>query len=128
MSFWKNKNVVITGGAGFIGSSLTKNLVAEGSRVTVVDNLDRGKVEFLDSVLDDITFIRQDLRDPSFRLDRPVDIIIHLASKVRGIGYYTSSPHDVMRDNILIDSNVLDMALKLEVKYFFMRVVLMYIL
>ena len=43
MSFWKNKKILITGGAGFIGSHLANNLIAEGAKVTVIDNLQRGE-------------------------------------------------------------------------------------
>jgi GDP-D-mannose 3',5'-epimerase len=121
MSFWENKNIVITGGAGFIGSALTKNLVAEGSNITVVDNLERGKLEFLESVIDDITFVHKDLRNSPIGLPpgESIDIVIHLASKVGGIGYYTSFPHEVMQNNIMIDSNVMDMVLTEKIPYLF---------
>ena len=39
MSFWKDKKVMVTGGAGLIGSALSANLIKCGSKVTIVDNL-----------------------------------------------------------------------------------------
>ena len=43
----KNKNILITGGAGFIGSHLAKALVQD-NRITIVDNLERGSLEFIE--------------------------------------------------------------------------------
>ena len=45
MNYWHNKKVLVTGGAGFIGSHLVRRLFAEGSRVTALDNLQSGKWE-----------------------------------------------------------------------------------
>ena len=42
MSFWKNRRTLVAGGAGFIGSYLVEQLVADGAEVTVVDNLEKG--------------------------------------------------------------------------------------
>ena len=41
------KKILVTGGAGFIGSHLVKRLVKQGHDVTVIDNLERGRVEFI---------------------------------------------------------------------------------
>lgn len=56
-------NLLVTGGAGFIGSNLTERLVREGFAVRVLDNLSNGKWRNLERVLRDIEFIRGDLRD-----------------------------------------------------------------
>ncbi len=42
MGYWQDKRVLVTGGAGFIGSYLVEYLVENGARVGVVDNLERG--------------------------------------------------------------------------------------
>lgn len=56
--------VLVTGGAGFIGSHLVEALVGRGHRVRVLDNLSTGNLRNLDSVLKKIDFIRGDIRDP----------------------------------------------------------------
>jgi len=63
MPFWSGKSVLVTGGAGFIGSHLTPALLAAGARVTVVDSLERGTKEALRAVWGEITFDKADLRD-----------------------------------------------------------------
>ena len=47
MSYWRDKSVLVTGGAGFIGSNLCKNLVYAGAYVTIIDNFERGKKEYI---------------------------------------------------------------------------------
>ena len=59
------KHVVITGGAGFVGSHMADALLARGERVTVVDNLLTGKEENLRHLASEerFTFLRQDVID-----------------------------------------------------------------
>ncbi len=56
-------NFAVTGGAGFIGSHLTKYLVSVGHNVTVIDNLFRGKLSNLEEVKDNINFLKLDILD-----------------------------------------------------------------
>lgn len=53
--------VIVTGGAGFIGSHLVEKLVRESHEVVVIDNLSGGNIGNLDKVIDQITFIQSDL-------------------------------------------------------------------
>src|SRR5947209_10375838 len=57
--------VLITGGAGFIGSHLVRRLLAMGSEVAVLDNLATGRLANLDEVAADIQFFEGDVRNPS---------------------------------------------------------------
>ena len=60
----KRSTVLVTGGAGFIGSHLVDALVRNGNRVRVLDNLSSGTLRNLEQVRAKIDFIRGDLRDP----------------------------------------------------------------
>jgi len=111
--FWEGKKVLVTGGAGFIGSNLTDRLVRLGAAVRVVDNLERGKLEYLRDVIGDIDFIQKDLRDWKVceEVCRDAAIVFHLAAKVGGIKYYLEKPGEVLLQNTLIDAYVLQASL-----------------
>jgi GDP-D-mannose 3',5'-epimerase len=118
----KINNILITGGAGFIGSHFVKRMVNKGYNVTVIDNLERGKLEFIQDILDKITFIQADLRDFQAveSCFKNQDCVVHLASKVGGIGTYLSKPYEVMNSNITMDSNVLKGIIENKIeKYFY---------
>jgi nucleoside-diphosphate-sugar epimerase len=119
--FWQNKRVLITGGAGFIGSNLTELLVSLGAEVRVVDNLERGKRKNLSTVLDRIEFVSADLckRETCREACRRIDVAFHLAAKVGGIGYYLSRPGEVIFQNTLIDSFMLQAVLEENVSRYF---------
>ncbi|MFC2143093.1 NAD-dependent epimerase/dehydratase family protein [Candidatus Aenigmatarchaeota archaeon] len=70
---------LVTGGAGFIGSNLTIELVKKGHEVIVIDNLATGVMENLESVKNDITFVKSDLQDNSnfLKASKGVDYIFH---------------------------------------------------
>ncbi|MFC1745384.1 NAD-dependent epimerase/dehydratase family protein [Candidatus Riflebacteria bacterium] len=57
--------ILVTGGAGFIGSHLVKHFVQEGHFVKVIDNLLSGHLKNLESVRDEIEFIQEDIRNES---------------------------------------------------------------
>jgi dTDP-glucose 4,6-dehydratase len=73
--------VVVTGGAGFLGSHLSERLLAEGHSVVVVDNCSTGRLENIKHLLtnDNVTFFKADTAEPLL-LDGPVDAVCHLAS------------------------------------------------
>jgi UDP-glucose 4-epimerase len=77
----EGKKVLVTGGAGFIGSHLVDQLVARGAQVTVVDNLSTGSRENLKHLdAGTIDFLELDVRDPAIgEAVSGSDIIFHLA-------------------------------------------------
>ena len=83
-SFWKGKRVLVTGGAGFIGSHLTKRLVGEGAEVTVfcLLQLGYGQLRNLKEVSSQIRFVRGDVRNFNsvMRVVRNTEIVFHLAA------------------------------------------------
>jgi nucleoside-diphosphate-sugar epimerase len=86
-SYWKDKNVLITGGAGFIGSSIAHELVASGAHVTVLDAmlpLYGGNLFNLDGIIDKIDFVQGDIRDMELvkKLVLGKDVIFSLAAQV----------------------------------------------
>jgi len=73
---------VVTGGAGFIGSHITKKLVERGDVVTVIDNMNTGKKKNLESVINRINFVRGDILDIDLLEDitKNADGIFHQAA------------------------------------------------
>lgn len=78
-----NQSVLVTGGAGFIGSHLCEALVHNGARVTVVDNLSTGTMQNLQKVAGQVGFHELDIRQSAFGellLAQNFDVIFHLAA------------------------------------------------
>lgn len=106
--------ILVTGGCGMIGSNLVKRLVKEGFDVYVMDNLWRGKLEYLNDqkgnpVIDiDTHFYNIDL-SMGWGIDSVVfhmDYIIHLADIVAGIDYVFGNQGELFRQNNLINTNL----------------------
>ncbi|WP_449039735.1 NAD-dependent epimerase/dehydratase family protein [Parabacteroides goldsteinii] len=106
--------ILVTGGCGMIGSNLVKRLVKEGHEVTIIDNLWRGKKEYLNDK-DGIPVIDMDTH--FFNLDLSInegideiveqnEYVIHLADIVAGIDYVFSNQGDLFRLNNLINTNL----------------------
>jgi len=122
--------VLVTGGAGMIGSTLVRRLVRDGAAVvSVVDNLWRGSLEYLrsadpgdaapspdpSSVIDLPTrFFERDLTKAGALDDilesLAINVVVHLADIVAGISYVFANQGFVFRQNLLINTNVIDSA------------------
>lgn len=91
MGFWEGRQVLVTGGASFIGSHLVDALVAQGARVRVVDDLSSGKLSNIGEHVDagTIEFTQADLREPGVAREamRDIQTVFHLAADHGGRGY-----------------------------------------
>ena len=117
------KPVLVTGGAGFIGSQLVRDLMEVGADVVVIDNESRGSKANLENVGFDIcvnkNYFKIDLRDPeSQKYFQDFHTVYHLAADVGGIAYALSQGIKIWRNNTLIDANVLDAVLEYKVPNF----------
>ena len=86
------KHVLVTGGAGFIGSNLVDGLVERGCRVRVVDDLSVGKEENLDDAraAGEVEFIKADIQDSDAMREATdgVDVVMHLAVSCLRVSLY----------------------------------------
>jgi UDP-glucose 4-epimerase len=107
--------ILVTGGAGFIGSNLVDVLIEQGHEVTVLDNLLVGKVSNIDHHLesDHFHFVNGSILDLATleRLVRQVDLIYHLAAVV-GVKYVVEDPLQAIITNVRGTENVLELAFK----------------
>jgi UDP-glucose 4-epimerase len=93
--------VLVTGGAGFIGSHLTDRLVADGHHVTVLDNLATGSLQNLAGVRARIDWIEGDLRDRAAveRAVRGVEVVFHQAA-LASVARSVENPREVTEVNV----------------------------
>jgi len=108
---WKNKRVLVTGGAGFIPSHVVDALVARGTAVTAFDNLQAGKLENLSAVMEHLRFIQADLRDADAVMHavEGQEVIFHLAANAC-VPYSLENPRYDFESNALGTFNVLEAA------------------
>ncbi len=102
--------VLVTGGAGFIGSHLAEALVARGDRVRVLDNFSSGNPQNLKNVENKIEIIQGDLRNRNdiFEAVQGIDIIFHEAA-------FVSLPESIEKPRDCFDVNVIGVIELLEV-------------
>jgi GDP-L-fucose synthase len=91
-AFWEGRETVVTGGAGFLGSAVVRDLEALGASVRVVRSADF------------------DLRDPAACRDGVdgAQVVIHLAANVGGIGYNRENPAPLVYDNMMMTGNIFE--------------------
>ncbi len=112
MSYWKGKKVLVTGGAGFVGSYVSELLVEAGAKVTIADNLCRGTLSRIQSVLQKVKLQKVDLTryENCLTVCQGQDIILNLAAKVTGIEYNRFNMADMFETNMKLEMNVLHAA------------------
>jgi UDP-glucose 4-epimerase len=133
-------NVLVTGGAGFIGHHLVKRLSAMGCKITIIDNLSNANGIFLhkiksaiqassvstspfvvlsDNEINDVSFYAEDIRNKDALIDifkgEEIDTCVHLASKI-SVPELITNPGDTIDVNIKGTFNVLEACSKTNVK------------
>ncbi|MBI3457502.1 MAG: NAD-dependent epimerase/dehydratase family protein [Candidatus Rokubacteria bacterium] len=100
---------LVTGGAGFLGSALTRRLARAGHRVRVLDDLTRGSATRLEDVKGDIELLTGDVRDPETvaRAVQGVEAVCHLAF-INGTEFFYTKPEAVLEVGVKGMVNVLD--------------------
>lgn len=103
--------ILVTGGAGFIGSHLTKRLVENGHEVIVLDLLSRGN-KILPDVVNKVKLVHGDVRDYNLvrELSKGCSYIFHLAA-VLGVDIVADSPIETMETEVIGMKNVCEAAL-----------------
>lgn len=105
MSFWSNKHILITGGAGFLGFFVVEKLKERGCKNVFVP---RSK----DYDLVQIEAVRRLYQDA-----RP-DIVIHLAAKVGGIGANRANPGKFFYDNLMMGAQMMEIGRQIGIEKF----------
>jgi nucleoside-diphosphate-sugar epimerase len=106
---WRNRKVLVTGGASFIGSSLVDALVARGAQVRVVDDLSSSGIESIQGHLDRgvVEFVQGDLRNDGVAANavKGMSVVFHLAADHGGRGY-VDLHQAACATNLLLDALV----------------------
>ena len=97
MSFWSDKDILVTGGAGFLGSSLARRILDEGAQISRI-RIPRSR--------------ELDLRkwENCVKAVKDVDLVIHLAARVGGIGFNRKYPGKLFYDNAVMGIQLMEAA------------------
>ena len=110
-------NIVITGGSGFVGSYLCENLINDGHKIIVIDNLLTGSKENINNLIgnENFSFIEQDVQD-HIEIEDDVDYVLHFASAASPKAY-TEHPVNTLKAGSVGTINTLGLAKKHSAEY-----------
>lgn len=111
------KTIVVTGGAGFIGSHLAEYLLWEGNKVVCIDNFYTGSRDNIESFLNnpDFIFFEHDVNE-EIRVEERVDEIYHLACPASPV-HYQKNPLFTITTNFVGTKNALELALEHDARF-----------
>lgn len=106
--------ILVTGGAGFIGSEVVRQLLLKGYKIRVADDLSKLEAK----IPADCEFFKVDLTDKNeaLRVMEGIDFCIHLAAKIGGIGYFHKYPATILSENNKMYSSVFEAAVVKKIK------------
>jgi UDP-glucose 4-epimerase len=107
--------VLITGGAGFIGSHLCDSLIKSGNNVSILDNLSTGSQKNIQHLQDKIKIYKGDIRDKGLveNLTKSSDLVLHLAASL-GVDNILENPIESISTNFYGSETVLNAAVKFD--------------
>lgn len=97
----KYHNVVITGGAGFIGSCILEKLVEYNCEITIIDNLSMGSTSNIEHLIEKVNFIKADISNVRIlnKAFKGKDIVFHIAAQKDLINSY-KNPFKTSKTNL----------------------------
>lgn len=119
-TFWKGKNILVTGGLGFIGSHLTAKLLDAGARVSILDNASNPSFNDENWIQKNVLIIAGECKDSSIavRACKGKDVVMNLAAKAAGVAYNQAHKGSMLSENLLIQTTMMDAAQKAGVERF----------
>ncbi|HBK53532.1 MAG TPA: NAD-dependent dehydratase, partial [Syntrophomonas wolfei] len=123
-------NILVTGGAGFIGRWVVKKLLAEGQRVVALDDLSNGRLMNIDEFRDspDFLFIEGDIKERD-KLEQVfaggVDLVYHLAASIN-VQDSIDDPRTTFDNDVTGTFNILEECRRQNIKMVFMSTCMVY--
>lgn len=112
----KNKNILITGGLGFIGSHITNKLI-DNNTITIIDNLSTGKLYYLNNPQhENLRLIKKDLNELELdKFFKDIDYVFHLAAMI-SVPLSVENPIICNRENVTTTVKLLNACVRNDVK------------
>ena len=116
----KKSKILVTGGAGFIGSHLVEKLVNDGHQVTVLDNLSTGRIENIKKFIKKIKFYKKDISNFSSikSFFKNIDYVFMVAANTSGAAVMEKTPLAHLTPNVVMNSQILAAAYENNVSKF----------